>query len=307
MRETRFEVSLPSRGGTIAGWHFAPEGDEERPRDRLLFLHANGFTGSTYRQFLSSIVRHQGDRLEIYAPDMRGHGLTSLPTDPSNFRNWLIYAEDAKALLGALPASEGRVFLAGHSLGAVTSINLAAFMPGQISSLTLIDPVIFPPAIRRVLRWISNSPFHQKAMKRVPIVKMAKGRRRQFASREAALENLSKKKLFANVPLQVMSDYLEDGLRKSDGGMALSCAPEWEAANFAAQGHDVFKSWRQLQAQGGIATQLYYAEKGSTTHMRVRAKFAQDGAKAQSLVRTTHLLPLESPDSLGALVAFPSE
>ena len=50
----------------------------ESPRPLLHFSHATGFNGETYKGLLAPLA----DRLRIVASDLRGHGLSTLPTRP---------------------------------------------------------------------------------------------------------------------------------------------------------------------------------------------------------------------------------
>ena len=58
-------------------------GDAKRPVD-LVFVHANGFNAMTYRTLLAPL----SGSLRIWAPDLRGHGLTRLPTGTAGRRHW---------------------------------------------------------------------------------------------------------------------------------------------------------------------------------------------------------------------------
>src|SRR5690606_18746403 len=58
-------------------------GDPKRPVD-LVFVHANGFNAMTYRTLLAPL----SGPLRIWAPDLRGHGLTPLPANPDGRRGW---------------------------------------------------------------------------------------------------------------------------------------------------------------------------------------------------------------------------
>ena len=70
-------------------------GDAERPVD-LVFVHANGFNAMTYRSLLAPL----SGTLRIWAPDLRGHGLTRLPADPANRRSWTDHRDDLIARFG---------------------------------------------------------------------------------------------------------------------------------------------------------------------------------------------------------------
>src|SRR4051794_6447386 len=65
-------IPLPTRGGAMAALEIGPS---ERPVD-IVFSHANGFNGRTYRTVLQPLA----GTLRILALDLRGHGASTLPT-----------------------------------------------------------------------------------------------------------------------------------------------------------------------------------------------------------------------------------
>ena len=79
-------------GSALAGRSW---GDPTRPVD-LIFVHANGFNGLTYRTLLEPL---QADA-RILAPDLRGHGRTTLPIEPDDRPDWNDLRDD---LVGQQP------------------------------------------------------------------------------------------------------------------------------------------------------------------------------------------------------------
>jgi pimeloyl-ACP methyl ester carboxylesterase len=73
----------------------------------------------------------------VYAPDLRGHGLSSA----AGAYRITDYAADIRAFLDHL--GEEPVSLIGHSLGAAVALLLAAESPVNCKSITLIDPFVF--------------------------------------------------------------------------------------------------------------------------------------------------------------------
>ena len=100
-------------------------GDPNRPVD-LVFVHANGFNALTYRTLLAPL----SGTLRIWAPDLRGHGGTTLPTDAGGRRNWHDHRDDLVALLDALDGPPA--ILAGHSMGGTSSLLAAAERPDRV-------------------------------------------------------------------------------------------------------------------------------------------------------------------------------
>jgi len=64
-------IPLPMRGGAMAALDLGPP---DRPVD-IVFSHANGFNGRTYRTILQPLAAD----LRILALDLRGHGASTLP------------------------------------------------------------------------------------------------------------------------------------------------------------------------------------------------------------------------------------
>ena len=102
---------LPSRGGAMAMLDLGPR---ERPVD-IVFSHANGFNGRTYRSILAPLAAD----LRILSLDLRGHGASTLSTQIEGRQGWLQFRDDLLALLDA--EADGPVILAGHPMGGTSS------------------------------------------------------------------------------------------------------------------------------------------------------------------------------------------
>ena len=208
-------------------------GDPKRPVD-LIFCHANGFNAQTYRSILAPLA----SSLRILAPDLRGHGATRLPTQTAGRHDWHDHRDDLIALLEAFPGPP--VVMAGHSMGGTASLLAAAERPERVSQLVLFDPVIWAGATAFLFR----TPVLRGLTERIPLVRGARRRRAAFESREQALQAYRGRGAFKGWPDSVLIDYLSDGLKPEGDGFTLSCAPDWEASNYTAQGHD---PWRALR------------------------------------------------------------
>lgn len=276
-------IPIDSRAGhgAMAVVEFGPS---ERAPD-LVFLHANGFNAMTYRQLLAPLG---AEGLRVIAIDQRGHGLSQLAT-PLEDHDWRRYADDLVALteaLGAMP----RV-LAGHSMGATATLLAAprlAATTGQAPSMVLFDPVL-PPAAPNTAE-ATGSPADS------PMVHGALRRNALFESREAALDSYSGRGAFKTWPDAVIVDYLRDGLRPHpEGGMTLSCAPAWEAANFASP--YLFRPTEAL-TQPLAAIRILRAAHASTCRWDEGAATSPwpPHVRIESVPGTTHFLPMEQPE-----------
>lgn len=277
----RVGIKLPA--GEVAGLAF---GDPARPVD-VLFAHANGFNARTYRSVLAPL----GERLHVLAVDLRGHGRTTLPAPGGWRRSWDLFGEDLAAVLDALDGPP--LILAGHSMGGTSSVLAAALRPGRVSGLALFDPVVLPAAAALYARapWTSGALWRD-----TPMAKGALKRRAVFPDRASALASYLGRGAFKTWPQESVADYVADGFRDlPTGEVELACSPEWEAANYAAQGHDVWGAARSLT----VPIRIWRAEHGSTFHGGDGFGDRRD-VQVQTIPGSSHFLPLERPDVVQA-------
>ena len=143
-------------------------GNPERPVD-VVFSHANGFNGLTYRSILAPLAAG----LRLLVIDQRGHGSSTLPADPEGRTSWYDLRDDLAALLDQLDGPP--VILAGHSMGGAASIMAAALRPERVRSLVLFDPVVItlPQMLSAILPFGGVERF-----KTMPMAARAKKARR---------------------------------------------------------------------------------------------------------------------------------
>lgn len=275
----RLTVPIENRwgAGEMAVMDF---GDASRPVD-LVFVHANGFNAATYRSLLQPL----SGSLRIWAPDLRGHGRTRLPTRLEGRRGWRDHRDDLIALLAALDGPP--VVLAGHSMGGTSSLLAAAERPQQVSKLVLVDPVIWT----RVAVLGFNLPFTGLLSGRIPIVQGALRRRNRFESRQLALNAYRGRGAFKGWPDMMLADYLSDGLVEDAGGFVLACPPQWEASNYAAQAHDPWRAMARLDRP----VRILKAEAGSTCAVPVSPRGLAH-VTVDPIKDGTHFLPMLRPD-----------
>ncbi|WP_313001087.1 alpha/beta hydrolase [Brevundimonas sp.] len=272
----RLTVPIENRwgGGEMAVLDF---GDPSRPVD-LIFAHANGFNAYTYRSLLQPL----SGALRIWAPDLRGHGRSQLPARPKGRRSWKDHRDDLIALLDAVEGPP--VALAGHSIGGTSGLLAAAERPDRVSRLLLLDPVIW----RRPMVLAMNLPLIGRMSHRIPIVASTLKRRAVFDSREQALAAYRGRGAFKGWSDMMLADYLIDGLVETDRGLELTCAPAWEASNYAAQAHN---PWRALRRFPDVV-RILKAESGSLCAVPAGASPHQ----VEAVAGGGHLFPMTHPD-----------
>ncbi|GAA0870658.1 alpha/beta hydrolase [Brevundimonas basaltis] len=255
-------------------------GDAERPVD-LIFVHANGFNAMTYRSLLGPLA----GSLRIWAPDLRGHGATALPADPKGRLDWADHRDDLAALLDRVDGPP--VVVAGHSLGGAAALLAAAERPERVAGLVLLDPVIWP-------RWavsVLHLPLLHRLAANNPLVRGALRRRSVFDSRAEALAAYAGRGAFKGWPEMILADYLVDGLIETPEGFRLTCAPKWEASNYATHRNDPWRAMKSLQRP----VRILKAETGSTCHMSAPLRGLPD-VTIETVHGGTHFFPMLQAD-----------
>ena len=276
----RFTVDVGD--GNLAGIAF---GDENRTVDSL-FVHANGFNAHTYQ----SILEPLGLRAHVAGIDLRGHGRSTAPANPKKQTGWNVYRDDLIKVLEAV-APNGTV-LAGHSMGATTSLLAAAKRPDLVQGLVLVDPVLLPAP---TYRWAHLPAFPSLLKRTTPMAKGARRRRNQFDSQEHAIEKLTGRGAFKTWRKPFLEDYVADGVlfNEETDSWHLACHPEWEAANFGGQRHRPWTALKNIECP----IILIRAEKGSTCPRSSASRFRRIKPETYFIdaAGTTHFVPMERP------------
>lgn len=134
------EVRLPS-GLRMA---YVELGDPQG--EPLLLLH--GYTDSS--RTWSLIVPYLGD-YRLLIPDQRGHGASDAPACCYAMS---VFADDARLFMDAMGIQ--RAAIAGHSMGSMVAITMAAEYPDRVSKVVLIGSTALAPVKRGDWLW-SNS------------------------------------------------------------------------------------------------------------------------------------------------------
>lgn len=251
-----------------------------RPAPGLHFAHANGFNAQTYTNLLGPLA----DRFSIVASDLRGHGHTQLPTPPGFAQGWRIFADD---LIGTLQqVYTGPVLLAGHSMGAIASLMVAARRPELVRGLVLIEPVFVPPV---------------SGVRPVPdIAERAAKRRAVFPSLAAMQDAYTGRGAFKGWPEAVLRDYIRGGTRPTeDGQVVLSCEPRVEAEDFCSSPVAAYELADHIRCP---VTLIRGDGLGSTCGAEEAAAFValKPNTHLVTVPGASHFLPMEFPDVVRA-------
>ena len=269
------------RDGRMSAVHF---GDTSAPI-RLVMLNANGFNGYSYKSILEPLGVH------CVALDLRGHGMSELPTDIAALKNWHIFRDDVVEFFGRYITAP--IVLAGHSYGGVTGILAMPQIKDKVSGYVGFDPVLIP----WFFRMMSQFPGSRANMKkRLPIARNAGRRKSTFESFEAAFTRYKNRGAFRGFTDEALRDYLTGGLVPDGEGVKLACDPLWEQAIFVAQAHNVFKGAPHLPRDNSHIT--FAGKYGAVSFRSGRNVFANIIGR-QNVVfdkDRAHMFPMHDPD-----------
>jgi pimeloyl-ACP methyl ester carboxylesterase len=103
----------------------------------ILLLHGVGGGAWSWEPQIAGFAH---DDVSVFAWEARGHGLAARVTDAG----LADYHADACEALAHVAATAGPAFVAGHSMGGLLALALAAERPGALRGLALVDPVYAP-------------------------------------------------------------------------------------------------------------------------------------------------------------------
>lgn len=219
-----------ARGASLRVHDFGGDGPP------LLLAHATGFHGLVWGPAAARLT----PEFHVWSWDFRGHGDSPPPNDES-FR-WDHFADDVITVVDHVREAGGaRPLAIGHSKGAASLVLAELDRPSMFRALYLYEPVIFPPAYRRLG---SDNPMVTRALKR----------RADFPDADAAIANYSSKPPLDALRDDVLRSYVEHGFRPDANGITLKCRPEYEAAMYdMGSRHDAWDRLGELSCPVRLA------------------------------------------------------
>ena len=251
--------------------------------------HATGFTGGTYAPLLAPLA----DAAHVYAWDARGHGHSQLPQDLTKLKDWNLFRDDMIEMLVYLTGKHGKkVLLAGHSMGATTSILVAAARPDLVAGLVLVDPVIIPRYMFYLARFLESFGMPNPGRK---LGAQALKRRPHFPSRQEMHNSYHGRGPFKCDGFGFLDAYLDSAIKPSPAGVSLCCDPVWESATYQAQEHNGPAEIVRLN----VPVRLLTPATGSTCYSMSAFRKLQNrqagDVRVTTVADTTHFLPFENP------------
>jgi pimeloyl-ACP methyl ester carboxylesterase len=244
----------------------------------LVFAHANGFTGASYRTLLQPLASH----FELHPLDRLAHD----PAFPVG-RNWLALREE---YLSAIAPLAKPIVAVGHSMGGVLSIMAAAKAPRHFRAVIALDPPLLLGRDAWMLKFAKLTGFVDRV---TPAGKTLR-RREIWPSRDAMAASLRQRSLFQGFTETAMEDYVTGATTLVDdsGAARLLFAPRTEAAVFRHLPDHLTSVLRKLEVPltviAGEDSDLLTPERRRTlTRLGVRLRCVPGG----------HMFPFEHPQA----------
>ena len=262
----------------------------------LLHAHANGYPPEAYRSFLAPFLEHYQTRALYLRPFWPGSEAISLS-------DWRTFRDDYLEILPSHLDEMGDDTLIGmgHSLGGMTTLMAAIERPERFRALVLIEPTLFPIWVGFLMRLIA--PFNGFRYIH-PLVRRTLRRKATFPDQETMYQNYRKKQIFERIPDHVLRDYVS-GLAGSqpDGTIRLKYSPEWEVTVYESGGSADAYVWRNLP-QVPCPVLILRGEKSDTVSLKTMERMARRLPRGEGITMTSvgHLLPLEEPDQVAAVI-----
>ncbi len=194
-------------------------------RPTLHFLSGNGFCGGVYWPFLKRFLPGYG----LFTHDIEGHGDSDAP---EHFSGVGAIAQRIPQVIAGQGLQDGRPLIGiGHSFGAAMTLKVAADNPGLFRAIVMLDPIVFPNLVWFGMRAMVAVGLH-------PMVKAALRRRREWPSRQEALDRLRGRGIYKGWAEESLECFVDYATRDAGpptealegrGKRVLSCPPELEA------------------------------------------------------------------------------
>ena len=223
---------LQTEDGLVLRGEIWSGGDEE-PRSPaadkpvITFIHGTGLNVRCYVPAFRSIL----GRARVFALNARGHGGSQVQ---SSLTGWEEPLADLRRLITT--RLQPPVILAGHSYGALLSVQIAAEHPELAAGLILLDPLV---PWRRDEDWppVGAGPDRE-------IIARARTRRDTWSSRTEAETWLDGRGIFKRWAAEPFELFLESGLiEKEAGDVGLACPPWVEVASYLGRPEKVVFDW----------------------------------------------------------------
>lgn len=245
----------------------------------LVFAHANGVPGGSYRRFLAGLEPH----FSIAAPNHLGR--------PGTIgKQWVGIADELEQIIEPLPKP---VVGMGHSMGAVATFILATRHPHWFSALVMLDP----PLINGWAKPVMDLMYLFRQMDRVTPAGKSRYRRAYWPDWAAVEDYFEGRGMFRHFHPDCLRDYLAHGLVQDDTGWHLRIPPAQEVEVFTETPRNL---WRYPRLR--IPGLLVNGENTENAFVSTARRHARRHQMTHLRTPGTHMFPLEHPDETAETV-----
>lgn len=244
--------------------------------------HANGFPGGVYAPLAKRI------NADVFALPMVGHD-SAFPVT----KEWDALVNQLVAYIGE-HAGGGKVFLVGHSLGALLSFRVAHTRPDLVSGLLMLDP----PLIFGVTAWPMRLARFAGKIDEVTPARLSKHRKRFWTSQEDAQAYFRKKAFYTQLHPEVFDAWMQEAVVPGDGGYTLAFDVYTEV--------EIFRTTplylNRLQGPLLVPARLVYAVDSDACMRRCVQPFAEKFGVPVETTTGGHMYPLIHLDETASII-----
>ena len=258
----------------------------------LHFAHANGYPPRAYTPLVETLTPHYHVTAMLMRPLWSGH-------PPDGMRDWSPLADDLLRFLDQ--RGERDVIGVGHSLGGVVTLIAALRRPELFRAVVMLDPVLLPYSV--LFAWTIAYKLGL-ARHLHPLIPSTLRRQRVFESVEAMYASYRQKVVFSRIDDRGLRACVEALARpRPDGQVELVYPPEWEVKIYLIGPLVEWKLWPQVKE---LRVPLLVVRGQETdAFLSVAARMMQarlPGAVIHTVESAGHLVPLEKPGEVGAVI-----
>ena len=254
--------------------------------ERIVFVHANGYTPESYSPILDRLAEHYSIDCFLLRP------LRTLNQGPT-IDSWQPLADDLEKFISRYQGE--KVVGLGHSVGGNLILKAALRSSDMFSSTILLDPTIFAPYRVYIYRAFYLLGLSERLH---PHMLSAKKRRDSYKSEEDIFNSYRKKKVFKKI-----SDNLLRSLISSlfigpgdDGEMRLAFPTDWEYQIYKTGLLDDIFIWDNIHRLSVPTTIIAPSESDALLPDAIRKiKRMNDSIGFKWIDNSTHLFPFELP------------
>lgn len=251
----------------------------------LHFAHANGFPAGSYQQLFNYLPSHW----RILAMPKFAHS-NQYPLK----NNWPHQGQELLDFVFDREDAPDKVYLVGHSMGAIISYIGASMQPERVKGLILLDP----PALMGRARFMFKVLKKTKFIDKLTPAGMAAIRRNGWAINTDLVEYFKQKALFRHFDERCIQDYVNAVMAEVKGEYRLHFEPDVEAEIFRSVPDNLAKWKGMLQCPRLLVT----SRDGPVNPPNSRNAFIKANNLQHQTHPGTHMFPMEHPESVAALI-----